>query len=89
MTLPGFLFGMLISILLGAAFHLWRGGGLMKLVFFIGSSLVGFWLGHIFGNYFKLFFWSLGQLRLGMGLVGALLALFLANWLGHFRAVKK
>jgi hypothetical protein len=81
MTLPGILFGILISILLGAVFHLWKDGGFTKLLFFIGLSVLGFWVGHLLGNYLKWYFWSLGQLRFGMGIFGSILFLFLGNWL--------
>jgi hypothetical protein len=88
MTLPGIFFGILVSILLGAIFHLWKDGGFMKLLFFIGLSVVGFWVGHFLGNYLEWYFWSLGQLRLGMGLFGSLLFLFLGNWLSLIRPGK-
>ncbi len=88
MTLPGVLFGILVSVLLGALFHLWKDGGFMKLLFLIGLSVVGFWVGHILGNYLEWYFWSLGQLRLGMGLFGAILFLFLGNWLSLIRPGK-
>ena len=35
MTIPAVLFGVLISTLYGAAFHLWRGGNLSKLSLYI------------------------------------------------------
>ena len=60
----------------------------MKLLFFIGLSVVGFWVGHFLGNYLEWYFWSLGQLRLGMGLFGSLLFLFLGNWLSLIRPGK-
>jgi len=88
MTLPGVLFGILVAALLGAVFHLWKNGGLMRLLFYMGLSLVGFWIGHILGNYLGWYFWSLGQLRLGMGLFGAILFLFLGDWLSNFRPQK-
>jgi hypothetical protein len=88
MTLPGILFGVLVSVLMGAVFHLWKDGGFIKLLFFIGLSFLGFWIGHVAGNYSKLYFWSLGQLRLGMGILGSLIFLFAGDWLSHFRTAK-
>ena len=49
MTLPAFLFGVLISTLMGALFHLWKGGTLFDLLIDVVVSLVGFWLGHFAG----------------------------------------
>ena len=69
MTLPGILFGILISILLGAVFHLWKDGGFMKLLFYIGLSVVGFWGRSHPGELSALVFLVLGSVKIWNGLV--------------------
>lgn len=81
MTLPDFLLGMLLSTLLGAIFHLWRGGGLNRLVFYIIISWIGFWGGHILCNKLGWTLLSVGTLRVGMGIFGNLVLLALAYFL--------
>jgi len=81
MTLPAFLFGVLVSTFLGAAFHLWKGGSLSNLLLDILVSWIGFWLGHIAGVYAGLAIGTLGPLRLGSAVVGAIIFLSLGYWL--------
>ncbi|MFN2152544.1 MAG: hypothetical protein ACK2T5_13155 [Anaerolineales bacterium] len=81
MTLPSFLIGIVISSLYGALFHLWRGGGLGRLVLYIILAWIGFWLGHFAGNALGWAFFSLGPLRLGMATVGAAVTLGVGYWL--------
>jgi uncharacterized membrane protein YeaQ/YmgE (transglycosylase-associated protein family) len=81
MTLPALLFGILISSLYGAVFHLWRGGGAGHLLLYIILAWIGFWLGHILGNALGWTFFSLGPLHLGTATLGAALALGAGYWL--------
>jgi hypothetical protein len=50
MSLPSILFGVLLSTLYGAAFHLWRGGGLGRLVLYLVLGWIGFWAGQILAS---------------------------------------
>ncbi len=81
MTLPALLFGFLISTLMGAAFHLWKGGGFSKLMTDLFVSWIGFWLGHFAGVSAGLAIGTLGPLRLGSAVVGAVIFLSLGYWL--------
>ena len=56
MTLPALLFGLVVSTLYGAAFHLWQGGGAGRLALYIILSWIGFWIGHLAGSLFRLDF---------------------------------
>jgi hypothetical protein len=85
MTLPAFLFGFLVSTLLGAVFHLWKDGGFGRLVLYILLAWVGFWIGHFLGNRWQLTFASIGPLRLGMALLGGVLTLLGGHWLSLIR----
>jgi uncharacterized membrane protein YeaQ/YmgE (transglycosylase-associated protein family) len=81
MTLPSFLFGMLIASFLGVAFHFWRGGSLGHLVFYLVMGWVGFWLGQILASLLGLTFLSYGPLHLGMATLTCLVFLVIARWL--------
>lgn len=81
MTLPALLFGFLVSTLLGAVFHLWKGGGFGRLVLFLIFAWVGFWAGHLIGNSLGWTFISVGPLRMGMAILVTGLTLFAGYWL--------
>ena len=81
MTLPSILIGTLIASLYGALFHLWRGGNLGRLLFYIILSWISFWVGHIAGNAWGWNFLSFGPLRLGTATLSNLIFLWLGDWL--------
>jgi hypothetical protein len=81
MTVPNLILGTLIATLLGVSFHLWRGGNLGRLIFYILASWFGFWFGHLIGNLTGLKFFSIGPLRLGMAILVTIPVLFLGHWL--------
>jgi len=62
MTLPAFLFGVLVSTLMGAVFHLWKDGGLGRLLIYVILAWIGFWAGHILGVSMGWTFLSIGPL---------------------------
>jgi hypothetical protein len=80
MTIPAFLFGGLMATLYGAAFHLWKGGNLGRLIQFLFFSWLGFWLGHFIGSRLHWTFGNLGPLCLGLATLGSIV--FLLG--GHF-----
>lgn len=81
MTLPVFLFGLIIALLIGFLFHVLRGGRGLRLLLYLGLSILGFafgqWISMARGWNLYLF----GVLDLGMGLVGSVLVLGLSEWL--------
>jgi uncharacterized membrane protein YeaQ/YmgE (transglycosylase-associated protein family) len=81
MTLPTLIFGILVSTLYGAAFHLWRGGSLGRLVLYLILGWMGFWIGHLLATNWDWTFLSVGSLRLGMATIGSLLFLLVGYWL--------
>ena len=82
MTFPGILFGFAVSTLFGGLFHLWRGGGLIKLIWFILCSWAGFWLGQYFAASFASFqFLTVGPLHLGPASFGCFIFLAAGYWL--------
>lgn len=81
MTLPAFLFGMVLATLYGSLFHLWRGGGLGRLMLYIALSWIGFWFGHFFGDQIGWTLISVGPLRAGIATLSSLVLLGVGYWL--------
>lgn len=81
MTVPAFLFGFLVSIMFGAVFHLWKNGGIGRLLLYELLSAIGFWGGHITSKSIGWDFWKLGPLHLGFALSGTILLLGFGYWL--------
>jgi hypothetical protein len=80
MTIPAVLFGILVSTLIGAIFHLWKNGGLGRLLLYIILAWIGFWVGHIIGQALNWTFFSVGSLHFGMAILGSLLFLGIGYW---------
>jgi hypothetical protein len=89
MSVPAIILGIVISVLLGASFHLWRGGGGGKLLLYLLLSIAGFWIGQYLGERFDLTFVSIGSLHLGMGLAVGVIFLSIGNWLSQVEPEKK
>jgi len=81
MTLPSILLGLLISLLIGALFHLWRGGSLARLLLYLALSAAGFAAGQWIGVWRGWIFLTVGALDLGMAAAGSLVFLGLGYWL--------
>ncbi len=81
MPVPSIVLGIAISILLGALFHLWKDGGLGKLLLYLVFSLIGFYLGHSLAESLEISFLDAGELHAGFGILGAIVALFLGHWI--------
>lgn len=85
MTLPALLFGFLISTLMGAAFHLWKGGNLGRLLLYVLLAWIGFWGGHLLANSLGWTFGSIGPLRLGMAFLVGAATIYAGYWLSLVR----
>lgn len=88
MQLPVVLLGLVIALLLGFIFHILRDGNGLRLLMYLGLSILGFALGQwvsIAGGW-KIF--SLGALDVGMGFIGSALILMSGDWI-RGRQVKK
>ena len=83
MTFPAFLFGCIIGLLLGALFHLWKGGGLGRLILHCFLSTAGFWVGHYLFNSLAYIILKLGPLNFGGAILGAVFFLFSGHWLSQ------
>ena len=75
MTPQAFLFGSLLALTLGAAFHVIRGGGGGRLLFHLLLAWLGFWAGQAVAMLLHRLWLPLGPLALAFTLPGSLLAL--------------
>lgn len=81
MTFPALILGVLISTLLGAIFHFWRGGGAGRFLLYLFLAWIGFWLGHFLADYWALSIDKVGQLHIGFATLGSIISLGLGYWL--------
>jgi hypothetical protein len=89
MTTPAFLFGLLVSTLIGAAFHLLLGGGLGRLLLYLILGWIGFWGGHILAAYLDWTFGNVGPLNLGLAIFSSLVVLFVGHWLSKVEVERR
>jgi hypothetical protein len=83
MTFPSVLLALMLALAYGALYHLIRGGGFWRLMYFLGLSFGGFAAGHIIGLWRGWQVFPLGSVNLGLSSIGSLLALLLGDWLGR------
>jgi hypothetical protein len=86
MTLPILLLALLIALLYGSLYHLIRGGGPWRLLFYLGLSTLGFVIGHLVGLWRGWTLIPLGALNLGLSSLGSILILILGDWLSRIEA---
>jgi len=89
MTLPAILFGMIISTLYGALFHLWRGGSVGRLIFYLCLAWAGFWIGQFLAIQLGWTFLSVGSLHLGLATALSAVFLFAGYWLSLVQVQRK
>ena len=85
MTIPSLIFAFLIASLLGALYHLIRGGGPGRLFLYLLLSWAGFALGHLVSTWQEWLLLPMGQLNLGMSTFGSLLLLVGGDWVSRIR----
>lgn len=81
MTFAAFILGTVIAMIIGSAFHFWKGGGLKWLLVYNLFAIIGFWLGHIIGKMLNAKLFLLGPTYLGMALITCLVVLLGGYWL--------
>jgi hypothetical protein len=89
MTLPIFVFALLIALLYGALYHFIRGGNGWRLLLYFGLSILGFFIGQKIGTWQGWEFFLLGSLNLGFGTLGSILFLIVGEWLSQTDGRKK
>ena len=85
MTIPTLIFALLLASLLGALYHLIRGGGLGRLFLDMFLSWAGFALGHFLGVWQGWSLYPLGGLDLGLSIPASLILLVGVDWIGRVR----
>lgn len=88
MTIPAFLFALLIALLYGALYHLIRGGGFWRLLLLLSLSVLGFAAGHLVGLWRGWVFVPIGSLNLGVSSLGSLLFLLAGDWLSRIETAR-
>ena len=83
MTFPSLLFALILVILFGALYHLFRGGGFWRLLFYFALSAVGFAAGHFVGLWRGWYVFPVGSLNLGLSTAGSFIVLLVGDWLGR------
>jgi hypothetical protein len=81
LTFPVFIFGSLIALLLGALVHLIAGGKLLRLIFCIIFSWIGFWSGNYLATRFNLEILRYGQVNYGSAILVALILSAFGYWI--------
>lgn len=89
MTFPALILGLLISTLYGAAFHLWRGGRLWRLILYLILGWSGFWLGQFLAYRLGWTFFSIGSLHLGLATLLSAIFLIVGHWLSLVEIERK
>jgi uncharacterized membrane protein HdeD (DUF308 family) len=79
MPSPSFVFGFILSTLIGSGFHLAFGGDARRLALFLLSGWLGFTIGHAMGVIFSVDYFKVGSLYLLTALAGAVVALSVAR----------
>jgi hypothetical protein len=85
-TLPDAYLGFLIATLLGFAFHAVRGGTLGRLILYLVTAWVAFFLGHLLGSVFGWEAGRLGSLNLLPAILATLIGLLAAALLAGPRS---
>ena len=86
MITPSLLFALLIAVFYGVLYHFIRGGGAGRLFLYIGLSVIGFGVGHLFSLWLRWDFFPLGQINLGLSSVGSLIILLIGDWLSRIES---
>lgn len=81
MTLPAYVLGSLYALLLGALFHVWRDGGVGRLLLFLILSVIGSAAGQLVGSWMNWSVLPVGPLDVGLMTAGSLILLALGYWL--------
>lgn len=81
LTLPVFIFGSIIAFLLGALVHLIAGGKLLRLIFCIVFSWIGFWLGNYLATQFNVEILRYGQVNYGPAILIASIISVFGYWI--------
>lgn len=83
MTFPLLLFALLAALLLGALFHVLRGGNGWRLLLYFMLSVFGFAAGQALSMWRGWRLLDFGALDIGAGAIGSLIFLIAGDWLSR------
>ena len=86
MPIPTIVFGILLSTLYGAIYHLLRGGTTRSMLLFLALAWAGFWLGDTLAWYMGWSFASVGNLNAGVATIFCLAFMLLGDLLRSMRS---
>ena len=89
MTLPVVLLGLVIALLIGFIFHILRDGNGMRLLMYLGLSILGFAFGQWLSMAAGWKIYSLGVLDIGIDVISSILFLAVGDWLGRIKPKNK
>ncbi len=89
MTLPVVLLGLVIALLIGFIFHILRDGNGLRLLLYLGLSILGFALGQWISMAGGWKLYTLGALDIGMGVIGSALILAGGDWFSRIKPKNK
>ena len=81
MTSPAYVLGLVLALLLGSLFHVWRDGGAGRLLFFLTLSVAGAAAGQWLGAWRNWIVFPIGPSNAGLVTFGSLLFLGIGYWL--------
>lgn len=79
MTIHGFLLGIVIAVIIAAAFHLLRGGSLQRLGLHLLAANISFFTGHFLGELINWHLLRVGALNMFPAILAAFIGLILAT----------
>jgi len=88
MTIPAFLFGFFIATFYGTIFHLWKDGGLGRLLLYVILSWAGFGVGQIAASLLGWSFMDVGPIHFGLATIGVVITLGVGYWLSLVQVQK-
>jgi len=88
-SLPSFIFGSLISCLIGASIHLILGGKFVRLVFSILFAWIGFWGGNYLGNLLGIEFLKYGSVHYFSSIVTSMMMGLCGIWISGENAYEE
>ncbi len=93
MPIPTIVFGVLLSTLYGAIYHLLRGGSTKMMLVFILLAWIGFWLGDALAWNLDWYFFGIGNLNAGTGTVFSFVFMIIGDLIrilrGNLKTEKK
>jgi hypothetical protein len=87
--IPGIILIIIVALIVGVFFHIWKGGGLFRLILFLTFSLIGFLIGQWIGSALQSTFLLVGWVQLGMGLIFSIVVCVIGIWLSNIKIDKK